>query len=295
MSRSFILRAPAVALLLVSAVALAQQQGGRRQGGQSQAGPGQPTPGRSDRPANGAAAGDKPPLETFEEKLSYALGVNTARRMRLDGVEPEPRNFSRGILDGFANKSLMTDEEMTAILQRFDQQLKDKAEAARKQRVAEWETSFSEEKPKTEEKTTSGGLKYEVFERGEGPKPTAADVAVFHYVGRLAKDGKVFESTVERGEPMVYPVKDLLPGLVEGLQLMPVGSKYRFHVRADLAYGEQGLKDPRTDQVRIGPNEDLVFEVQLLEVAPQEQAPPGGRPAPPEGDAPEETPAPPRE
>jgi FKBP-type peptidyl-prolyl cis-trans isomerase len=132
-------------------------------------------------------------------------------------------------------------------------------------------------------------LKYEVFEEGEGPKPKPTDVAVFHYVGRLAKDGKVFDSSVERGQPLAYPVNKLIPGWIEGLPLMSVGSKYRFHIPAALAYGEEGFPP------RIGPNEDLVFDVHLLQAAPPEQAVPGDAPSAPEGDTPEKTLAPPKE
>ena len=270
---TFARRAAALALL-VPAVAVAQP-GGQPAGSQ---------PARNRQPAAGtpaAPAGEKAVFKTYEEKLSYVLGVNTARRMRNDNVEPEPQAFSRGFTDEFGGKSLLSDEEMTTVLAEFDRRLKAKAEEARKQFTAEWDASFAaDKKPKGEPKATQSGLKYEVFEQADGPKPKATDVVAVHYIGRLP-DGTVFDSSVARGEPLIYPANQLIAGWTEGLQLMSVGSKYRLYIPAKLAYGEDGFPP------KIGPNQDLVFDMHLLQVAPQDQAPPPG------GAPPAETPAPP--
>jgi len=272
------LRPAAVAAAMSIPVAAFAQAGGQPPAGQ------QP---RTRQPAAGAApaaSGVKEQLKTFEDKLSYVLGVNAARRMRNDNVEPNPQVFARGFIDEFGDKNVFNEDEMAQVLAEFDKQLKAKVAAARKQLAEDWKTSFADDKkPEGGPKTTKSGLKYEVFEQGDGPKPKPTDVAVFHYEGRLAKDGKMFDSSIERGEPLVYPVNQLIPGWVEGLPLMSVGSKYRFYIPAALGYGEDGFPP------RIGPNEDLVFDIHLVGIAPPEQGPPdvseprpADTPAPPE-------------
>lgn len=272
------LRPAAVAAVLSIPVASFAQAGGQPQRGQRPA---------ARQPAGGAApaASDvKEQLKTFEDKLSYVLGVNAARRMRNDNVEPNPQVFARGFIDEFGDKNVFNEDEMAQILAEFDKQLKAKVAEAKKQLAEDWQASFAEDKkPAGEPKATKSGLKYEVFEQGDGPKPKPTDVAVFHYEGRLAKDGKVFDSSIERGEPLVYPVNQLIPGWVEGLPMMSVGSKYRFYIPAALGYGEQGFPP------RIGPNENLIFDIHLVDIAPQDEgqagapeAPPADTPAPPE-------------
>lgn len=281
------LRPVAVAAALSIPVAALAQAGGQPQRGQRPAGGQQPAARQpaARQPAGGAApaaSNVKEQLKTFEDRLSYVLGVNAARRMRNDNVEPNPQVFARGFIDEFGDKNVFNEDEMAEILAEFDKQLKAKVAEAKKQLAEDWKTSFAEDKkPEGGPKETKSGLKYEVFEQGDGPKPKPTDVAVFHYEGRLAKDGKVFDSSIERGEPLVYPVNQLIPGWVEGLPMMSVGSKYRFYIPAALGYGEQGFPP------RIGPNEDLIFDIHLVDIAPQEEqlqqgAPPADTPAPPE-------------
>lgn len=107
--------------------------------------------------------------------------------------------------------------------------------------------------------TLPSGLQYEILTAGTGPKPTAADQVKCHYHGTTI-DGKVFDSSVERGEPAVFPVGNVIPGWTEALQLMPVGSKWKLFIPAALAYGERGAG------ADIKPNSTLIFEVELLEI-----------------------------
>jgi len=111
--------------------------------------------------------------------------------------------------------------------------------------------------------TTASGLMYEVIREGTGAKPTADDVVLVHYEGRLL-DGTVFDSSYQRGQPAAFPLKGLIPGWEEGIQLMPKGSKYRFRVPPQLAYGAEGAGGV------IPPNATLEFDVELLEIAPRE-------------------------
>ena len=112
--------------------------------------------------------------------------------------------------------------------------------------------------------TTASGLQYQVLEPGNGPKPSATDTVRVHYAGTLL-DGKTFDSSYERKEPVVFALQQVVPGWQEGIALMPVGSKYRFWIPSELGYGEQG-----TPGGPIGPNETLVFEVELQEIVKAE-------------------------
>ena len=105
--------------------------------------------------------------------------------------------------------------------------------------------------------TTTSGLEYQVLVAGTGPKPSLTDTVTTHYTGTLI-DGTVFDSSVERGSPASFPVNGVIPGWVEALQMMPVGSKWRIVVPPELAYKERGAGN------RIGPNEALIFEVELI-------------------------------
>jgi FKBP-type peptidyl-prolyl cis-trans isomerase FklB len=120
--------------------------------------------------------------------------------------------------------------------------------------------AFLEENAKKEGiQITETGLQYEVITMGTGPKPTLDQTVKVHYHGTLI-DGSVFDSSVDRGEPIEFPVTGVIPGWVEGLQLMPVGSKFKFYIPYDLAYGERGAGQ------MIKPFSTLIFEVELLEV-----------------------------
>lgn len=113
-------------------------------------------------------------------------------------------------------------------------------------------------------KVTASGLQYEVLAAGEGPSPTTADMVLVHYEGRLS-DGTVFDSSIARGQPAAFGVTDVIPGWTEGLQLMRAGSKYRFTIPPELGYGARGAGGV------IPPNAVLVFDVELLAIAPRDQ------------------------
>ena len=107
--------------------------------------------------------------------------------------------------------------------------------------------------------TTSSGLQYEIISNGTGATPSESDKVTVHYHGTLL-DGTVFDSSVDRGQPATFPVNGVIPGWVEALQLMNVGSKYKLYIPSDLAYGERGAGGA------IGPNATLIFEVELLSI-----------------------------
>ena len=121
------------------------------------------------------------------------------------------------------------------------------------------EAFLTENGKRSEVKTTASGLQYEVLEEGDGPRPEAGDQVVVHYTGKLI-DGTVFDSSEERGEPATFGVTQVIPGWVEALQLMKAGSKWRLFIPSQLAYGPQGAGGV------IGPNQTLIFDVNLIKV-----------------------------
>lgn len=192
------------------------------------------------------------------EKFSYALGLSIASNLIQSGVKTiDPANFITAIQDAFTGQEpKLNVEEANKILQEFmaDQQSGDAA------KNLEEGVKFLAENLKNEGvKETASGLQYKVLVDGDGEKPSATDEVRCHYHGTLI-DGSVFDSSVQRGEPAVFPVNGVIQGWVEALQMMGVGSKWRLYVPSDLAYGERGAGGA------IGPNSTLIFDVELLEI-----------------------------
>jgi len=190
------------------------------------------------------------------EKLSYSLGANVGASLKAQGItDLDLEVFMEALNDQVIIGDLkMSQQEMDAFLQNFFG--KKQAETAQKAVAAGQE--FLAENAKREEVTvTDSGLQYEVLHKGNGDKPKATDSVTTHYHGTLIS-GQVFDSSVERGEPATFPVNGVIPGWVEALQMMPVGSKWKLFVPSDLAYGERGAGQ------MIGPHTTLIFEVELM-------------------------------
>lgn len=198
------------------------------------------------------------------DSMSYAYGVYMASNVENpDFKEVEKDVLLQGmkaaLLD--SNTALFNKEEAYKIL---DVYFKKKQEAKSKELSEEGIKWLQENGKKEGVTTTASGLEYEVLLEGTGAKPTAADRVRVHYTGTLL-DGKVFDSSVQRGEPIVFPLSGVIKGWTEGIQLMSVGSKYKFYIPYNLAYGERG--EPRAG---IKPYATLIFEVELLEINPEE-------------------------
>lgn len=202
------------------------------------------------------------------DRLSYALGLSMGNNFRSSGIQSiQVADFADGVAAIFeGSKPKMSYEEAKTVIQEFFQGLQAKQEETAKAMAELNEKSgrdFLDRNGKREEvKTTATGLQYEILEEGTGAQPTAKDTVKVHYTGKLI-DGTVFDSSVERGEPATFGVTQVIPGWVEALQMMKAGAKWRLFIPSQLAYGPNGAGGV------IGPNQTLIFDVELLEINPK--------------------------
>ena len=219
-------------------------------------------------------------LKTDKDKSSYAIGLNIGKGLKenltKDSVDINNDILVRGLKDALAGaKPAMTDEEVQATLTSLQTNLKKHqeevhaAEASKNQKAGEAFLAANKTKPGVV--TLPSGLQYKVITQGTGPKPTPEDVVVCNYKGTLV-DGTEFDSSYKRGKPATFPVGQVIKGWTEALQLMPVGSKYEIAIPPSLGYGERGVGP-------IGPQQTLLFEVELMSIQPKEAKPAAGEPA----------------
>lgn len=193
-----------------------------------------------------------------KEKLSYCLGANIGMSLQSQGLtELDANIFAGAINDVVSNSELkINTEDINSYLQDYFGKLQAEQQ---KVAVAEGEKFLKNNSSQDGVVTLESGLQYIVLKEGSGEKPKATDTVTTHYHGTLIS-GEVFDSSVERSEPASFPVNGVIPGWVEALQLMPVGSKWKLFVPSHLAYGERGAGQ------KIGPNTTLIFEVELLSI-----------------------------
>jgi FKBP-type peptidyl-prolyl cis-trans isomerase len=205
-------------------------------------------------------------LETAADSAGYAIGilVGTNNKQQVDNAPGGSDINLEAMATAFRVAALEQEGEMT--VEEADQVVRRFFESAGEregQLNLESGNAFLEQNKNREGvNTTASGLQYEVLVEGDGPVPVADDRVRVHYHGTLI-DGTVFDSSVERGEPAVFGVTQVIQGWTEALQLMPVGSKWKIYLPSELAYGERGAG------ADIGPNTTLVFEVELLEIVEQ--------------------------
>jgi FKBP-type peptidyl-prolyl cis-trans isomerase FkpA len=208
-------------------------------------------------------------FKTEDDKAAYAIGVSFANYLSTSiekpaefGIELKKELVLKGIEQAFAGNAELSEEEIRAALEGLDkrvaetmqQQAVEKAAAAMKA-GDDFRAEFAKQEGVT---TTESGLLYQVETEGTGEQPKDTDTVQVHYKGTLI-DGTQFDSSYDRGEPATFPLNRVIPGWTEGVQLMKVGSKYKFVIPPQLAYGEQ-------DTPTIPANSTLVFEVELLKI-----------------------------
>ena len=218
------------------------------------------------KPADAAdpkAAGKYPGLPTEKEQASYMIGMITGKNLEPMKDEINVDTLVKALRSSLAGeKLLLTDEQAQTIGEAFGQKMQAKqiakmmADAKANQENGDKFLAENGKKPGVV--TTASGLQYQVLTEGTGAKPGPKDGVKVHYKGTLL-DGKTFDSSYDRGQPAVMPLEGVIPGWSEGLQLVKVGGKTKFWIPAKLAYGEQAPP-------MIGPNQVLVFEVELLDI-----------------------------
>jgi len=190
-------------------------------------------------------------------KISYALGYEVAHQTP---PELDINSFITGVRDGHArNEAAYNEEELQAAYEQFQKDMQQKQLDDAKKAQASSDSFLTENGKKPGVKTTASGLQYLVTKEGTGKSPAADSMVKVHYTGKLV-DGTVFDSSVERGEPIEFPLNQVIPGWTEGLQLMKEGGKATLYIPSQLGYGQQGV--PGT----IPPNSTLIFDVELIEV-----------------------------
>ena len=247
-----------------------------------------------------AAAGTVTLLKTDKDKRSYAIGLNigakVAGELKSGGVDMDSAILARGIRDSLTGgKHLMTDEEVKIALTALETELREKArveyEAMASANKKEGDDFLATNKAKEGVQTLPSGLQYKVLKAGTGPKPAATDSVSCNYKGTFL-NGKEFDSSEKHGgKPVTFGVSEVIKGWTEALLLMPVGSKWQLFVPSDMAYGARGAGQ------EIGPNTALIFEVELVAIAPKTEeakpdaAKPDGKPeTEPEASKPEAKP-----
>ncbi len=210
-------------------------------------------------------------LKSNIDSVSYGLGTDIGHNMKMSGLDSlNVQALAMGITDGIDSTEKITSEQVKSMVQAYMVEAQKKvmarqqAEGESRMRVGEEWLTANGKKPGVQ--TTPTGLQYEVITQGTGPKPTATDQATVHYRGTLL-DGKQFDSSYDRGEPATFGVGQVIPGWTEALQLMNSGSKYKLYIPQNLGYGAQGAGQD------IPPYSVLVFEVELLSIAPGDAQP----------------------
>lgn len=212
-----------------------------------------------------ASAVEKSELTTPQQRTSYSLGANIGGNLKrqVADLDLDAKMLAAGVADALAGKPALSETEIEEVLGAFQKEMQGKAQARQKAEseanAQKGEAFLAANAKKDGVKTTASGLQYKVLKTGTGKSPKATDVVKVHYHGTLI-DGTVFDSSVQRGEPVSFPVEGVIPGWVEALQLMKEGDKWQLVIPAKLAYGEQGAGGP------IGPNSTLIFEVELLAI-----------------------------
>jgi FKBP-type peptidyl-prolyl cis-trans isomerase FklB len=206
------------------------------------------------KPASTASA---PVMKNALDSFSYALGLSMAEFYKQQGISQiNTALVTKALKDVQTGKPMLDDAQVNNCIMNYMQLKKGEAAAPNKK---EGQAFLEANKKKEGVVALPSGLQYKVIKEGTGPKPTTSDRVKVHYQGSLL-NGKIFDSSIERGEPATFGVGEVIPGWTEALQLMPVGSKWQLFIPSDLAYGDAGAGND------IKPGSTLLFDVELLEI-----------------------------
>jgi len=214
--------------------------------------------------------------EIYEiQKQAYGLGASIGMYMEKNltehnklGLTLDKKLITQGFIDSLAGKSVIKKEEVQTLLSSLDASMKAKMKDAETKKaedsLAEGKKFLAENAKKEGVKVTESGIQYEVLKEGTGEKPKATDTVKVHYKGTFL-NGETFDSSYDRGQPATFPLNRVIKGWTEGVQLMSVGSKFKFTIPSDLAYGKRG------NPPRIPGNSVLQFDIELLDIIKPEK------------------------
>ena len=206
-------------------------------------------------------------LKNFNDSASYAIGKDIYQNWLRDNLGINGQAAGQSMIDCYKGQNTWSEAMMRPLLQRFQQEFEKRQQAEHEQMMASKDENIAAGEKFLKENAlnksvyqTKSGLQYKILQKGNGKKPNANNKVKVHYTGKLL-DGKVFDSSVDRGQPAEFFLNQVIPGWTEGLQLMDVGSKYILYIPYNLAYGEQVVG-------AIPPGSTLIFEVELLDILP---------------------------
>ncbi len=210
----------------------------------------------------GTACAQNVELKTFNDSASYAIGRDIFRNWEQQQLGIDARVAGQALIDAANGQSRINDAQAYPLLQRFQEEFELRNNTVARENIEKGEKFMKEISNNKSVYTTKSGLKYRKVKDGNGKHPTATDRVKVHYTGTLI-DGKKFDSSVDRGEPLTFPLNQVIPGWTEGLQLMDEGSKYILYIPYNLGYGIRGAGND------IPGGSTLIFEVELLEINPK--------------------------
>ncbi len=220
-----------------------------------------------------ASAQDRATLKNEQDKQDYSVGVDLARKLKRQGYSASPARadaLAQGVRDGLTGaKLLLTEEELQAALNAFQTEMKQTrgrfvGDVAQENKM-KGDAFLAENKKKEGVVTLPSGLQYKILKDGDGDKPGEADTVLVNYRGTFL-DGTEFDNSYSRGQPATFQLAGVIPGLKQALQIMPVGSRWKLFIPSELAYGEKGSPPEKRSPRKIGPNETLIFELELVAV-----------------------------
>ncbi|MBX3021963.1 MAG: FKBP-type peptidyl-prolyl cis-trans isomerase [Bdellovibrionales bacterium] len=206
-----------------------------------------------------------------KDQVSYTIGAKFGQSLKSQNIDLNMKMVARGIADGYkGEQTSLSDEEMQQAMTKLSGMRQEEAKKLADANKAKGDEFLAKNKNAEGIKVTESGLQYKITAPGSGPSPTLEDMVVVNYRGTLI-DGTEFDSSSKRGQPAEFPIRGVIPGWTEGLQLMKKGGKAMFYIPPELAYGDRARQ-------QIPPNATLIFDVELLDIKPAPKMPSHSKP-----------------